>query len=255
MSERLRRYNSGLKLQISPTDMKQSLQAIGKTLQSAVASHRLWRFSREDAQEIMRQFFFKRIIRARLGADPHAILSCGIHHPSLAMLLGAWQQTLCDALISQSGDSVQSLGKLQRKVSLIEKPLLEYHPGKQYGYVYYWQTETDEMLTTKYLQHMHLLLAWGGEGLFIVSQIPYRMSITGLLKLFREKPKSELNTLTEKIAHSGFSILDVRPVECTFPLVRSAWFDVIVWRILSLFRYYEALSPFVTRVGIHFRKV
>jgi hypothetical protein len=235
--------------------MTLSPHQLGKSIAGAIVTHPLWELSVSDAHIQMRRRFLERMMRRRSGPDPYTLLSCGLDSLSLSILLATWKQSLCDALVL-TGDQGSTLRNgLRRKVSILTDSMLEYHPGKQYDFVYSWETVTGATLTAKYIQHLHLLLVWGGEGLIIISKAPFRVSFTNIVHLFYRGSRDEVHEIVHRIQHSGFSIESVRPAECTFPLFRSSWLDMGVWWVLSFFRYHRFLSPFMTHVGIHFKKI
>jgi hypothetical protein len=235
--------------------MTLSPHQLGKSIAGAIVTHPLWKYSVSDAHIQMRRRFLERMMQKRGGPDPRTILSCGIDPLSLSTLLATWKLSLCEALVSTGDQGTLVHEELRRKVSILTEPMLEYHPGKQYDFIFSWETVTASSLTAKYIQHLHLLLVWGGEGLIIISKAPFRVTLTNIAHLFYRGSRDEVHEIVHRIQHSGFSIESIRPAVCAFPLFRSSWLDMGVWWALSFFRYRRFMSPFMTHVGIQFKKM
>jgi hypothetical protein len=204
----------------------------------------------------MHSSFIERILFNRKGAIPHSFLSQGIDIATLSIFASRWRQTICDALVSPGTTYTElNLSILKRWLTIVERDLLDYHPGKQYNFLYHWQEMNDVVYTTKYVQHIHLLLAWGGEGLMVVVAQPYKRALSSASSIFGNKSGQEVSTITKRLEQSGFKVLGMYPAECAYPYAQSPWLDLFTWRVCSLFHYRSYLSPFITRVGIHFKKV
>lgn len=141
-------------------------------------------------------------------------------------------------------------------VTITNTNFLEYTPGKTVDF--FFASRALEYLPdkAKAVQHIALMLGWGGEGLVITKTPKY--SLDRLLR--RSVPAihqgqvgpHELRSLLEK---SGLEVIGSYPVTFTFPFLGSPNLNLFLARLLHRIPLTLLLTPFTESYALYFKKV
>lgn len=160
----------------------------------------------------------------------------------------AWRTTTFD-LVGSDEKSLEFARKrfgAYSHVQSVAVDFLHYAPGKVYDFFFSTTLLREPLRVVKNLQHMNLMLSWGGESLLMV-ETPAACSSWRSRHRFVEDMKISC-------IRAGMQVLRVYPVVCMFPGVRSVTVNVALSRIAQRFSYAFYMAPCVETFAIYCKK-
>lgn len=150
-----------------------------------------------------------------------------------------WKRSSFDLLEPNAELSVVCKDRftINPSIKTITTEFLEYAPGKTYDFFFSTSLSGNEPQVSKILQHMHLMLRWGGEGLIIA---PVGRSVEDLSSL---------------LSKAGMKVIESYPVVLQLPYIRSLRIQMLLFRGMRGIAYNRFLAFCTRSCAIYFKKM